>query len=309
MTLDLALLAVFVSIGIAAFALQDRLIHRRRVLRSLQSIDIVDVSGTTLRQRELATSIVSRVLVPGMKRFSGAIGKATPGSILDRLNEQLVYAGNPPGWDAERVLAIKLLGTAGLTLAALLTIPLMGMPILRGLILAPIGAFLGWYAPEWALRSAADRRQEEIRRALPDALDLLSISVEAGLGFDAAMARVAREMRGPLAGEFARVVQETRLGSDRAKAMRGLSERTTVDELKGFVLAMIQAEIFGIAIAGVLRVQATQLRQKRRQHAEEKAQKVPVKIVFPLILGIFPALFVVILGPAGIAIYENIIKR
>jgi tight adherence protein C len=147
-----------------------------------------------------------------------------------------------------------------------------------------------------------------MQRALPDALDLLSITVEAGLGFDAAVARVARQSGGPLGEELHRVLQEMQIGKSRSDALRDLADRTSIPELKSFVLAMVQADIFGISIAKVLQVQAKEMRLKRRQRAEEQAQKVPVKIVFPLILCIFPSLFIVLLGPAVITIYENILQ-
>ena len=144
-----------------------------------------------------------------------------------------------------------------------------------------------------------------MRRELPDALDLLTISVEAGLAFDAALSQVARNTDGPLAEEFFRVLQEMQIGLGRAEAMRALGERTDLPELRGFVSAMVQADSFGIPIASVLRVQASQMRIKRSQRAEELAQKVPVKILFPLIFCILPALFIVILGPAAITILHS----
>ena len=164
--------------------------------------------------------------------------------------------------------------------------------------------FIGYYLPEWVLRSRSGKRQGAMRRALPDALDLLSITVEAGLGFDAAVSRVSKQAGGPLGEELYRVLQEMQIGKSRADALRDLGERTTIPELKSFVLAMIQADIFGISIAKVLHVQANEMRVKRRQRAEEKAQKVPVKIVFPLLTCIFPSLLVVLLGPAAISIYR-----
>ena len=149
-------------------------------------------------------------------------------------------------------------------------------------------------------------RTERLRRELPDALDLMTISVEAGLSFDAALAQVARNTTGPMAEEFFRVLQEMQIGWGRAEAMRALSDRTDLPELRGFVLAMIQADAFGIPVANVLRVQADEMRVKRTQRAEEAAQKVPVKILFPLIFCIMPALFVVILGPAIIQIFTSL---
>jgi tight adherence protein C len=177
------------------------------------------------------------------------------------------------------------------------------------IVLILLGIFVGYYLPEWILRSKSGKRQALMRRALPDALDLLSITVEAGLGFDAAMARVARQAGGPLGEEMHRVLQEMQIGKSRSEALRDFGERSSVPELKSFVLAMVQADIFGVSIAKVLHVQANEMRIKRRQRAEEEAQRVPVKIIFPLILCIFPSLFVVLLGPAAITIYNNIIHR
>jgi tight adherence protein C len=178
----------------------------------------------------------------------------------------------------------------------------------RGLIGVIVGGMLGYYIPEWVLRSRSGDRQKQIQRSLPDALDLMSITVEAGLAFDAALERTAREMGGPLGDEFYRVHQEMRLGKSRAEALRDLGERSPLSELRSFVLAMVQADIFGIPIARVLHVQSRELRIKRRQRAEEQAQKLPVKIIFPLILCIFPSLFIVLLGPAAINIYESLIR-
>jgi tight adherence protein C len=144
-----------------------------------------------------------------------------------------------------------------------------------------------------------------MRTELPDALDVLTISVEAGLAFDAAVARVARNTEGPLANEFARVLQEMQIGVGRVDAIRALGERTHLADLKGFVTAMIQADAFGIPIGQVLRVQSQEMRTKRRQRAEERAQKVPIKILIPLVFFILPALFIAVLGPAVIRIVED----
>ena len=161
---------------------------------------------------------------------------------------------------------------------------------------------LGFFGPDaWLSRKIGDRRKS-MQKALPDVLDMLVISVEAGLGFDSALARVVQTVPGPLSEEFFRMLQETRVGVARRDAMRHLSERTDLDELRSFLLAMMQAEAFGVSIARVLRVQADEMRVKRRQRAQEKAFAAPVKIVFPLVFCIFPALFVVLLGPAGIQI-------
>jgi tight adherence protein C len=167
------------------------------------------------------------------------------------------------------------------------------------------GAVLGFFSPGLYLYQRAYDRSERIRRDLSGALDLLTISVEAGLGFDAAVQQVARNTEGPLADELARVLREMQLGQGRAQALRALAERTTVAELRGFVGAMVQADVLGIPIAQVLRVQSAEIRVKRRQHAEERAQQVPVKMTVPLIFCILPCLFVVVLGPAVLNIMDT----
>jgi tight adherence protein C len=221
------------------------------------------------------------------------------------LSKEVIYAGSPVGWDAERILATKVMTTIGGVVGAFAFAKyVVNFHSIRAGIVILLGGYVGWYLPEWILRSRSGKRQGAMRRSLPDALDLLSITVEAGLGFDAAVARVARQEGGPLGEELHRVLQEMQLGKSRADSLRDLGERTSIPEFKTFVLAMIQADIFGISIAKVLHVQAAEMRTKRRQRAEEKAQKVPVKIVFPLLTCIFPSLFVVLLGPAMISIYN-----
>jgi tight adherence protein C len=300
----------FAAMLVALIAIQDFALERRQVFKALRSVRAIELTPTDVRKRELATPFMQRVIIPSMRGVGGVGRKFTPQSVTERLAKELVYAGSPVGWDAERILAMKVLGVAllgggFLVLARLL----LHASLFRSLIVMGLGVFVGWYLPEWILRSKSGTRQKTIQRALPDALDLLSITVEAGLGFDAAVARVARQAGGPLGEELHRVLQEMQIGKTRADALRDLGERTNIPELKAFVLAMIQADIFGISIAKVLQVQAREMRIKRRQRAEEQAQKVPVKIVFPLILCIFPSLFIVLLGPAVITIYNNIISK
>lgn len=302
--LMLGILLAFGAILVLFLAVQDFVMERQEVFRTLRSVRTIELSAQDLRKRELATPFTQRVLVPLFKRF-GAMGRRfTPQSVVERLGKELVYAGSPAGWDAERILAIKLLLTGGGALFAFWFSRVAEFSAFRGIIAMLFGGFIGYYIPEWVLRSRSGKRQAEIQRALPDALDLLSITVEAGLGFDAAVSRVSRQAGGPLGEELFRVIQEMQIGKTRADSLRDLGDRTTIPELKSFVLAMIQADIFGISIAKVLHVQAREMRTKRRQRAEEQAQKVPVKIIFPLLFCIFPALFVVLLGPAAIRIID-----
>ena len=168
-----------------------------------------------------------------------------------------------------------------------------------------VASLVGYLAPNMYLYQQTHDRSEQLQRALPDAIDLLTISVESGLGFDAACAQVSKNTDGPLAEEFARMLQEMQIGRGRSEALRSLAERTNLPDLRSFVSAMVQADAFGIPVGQVLRVQSSEIRVKRRQWAEEMAQKVPVKILVPLIFCILPCLFIAVLGPAGITMMEN----
>lgn len=231
--------------------------------------------------------------------------RLSPAGVAAGLQHRLDLAGNPVTWTPDRVLAAKGLGLlVGAALGGLLGARSVGW-LVAGLVL---GAVFGFFLPDLLLLNAGQKRQEKIRRALPDALDMLTVCVEAGLGFDAAMAQVARNTSGPLAQECARVLQEMQIGKSRNESLRALTLRTTVAELRAFVSALAQAGELGVPIASVLREQAREMRVRRRQRAEEQAQKVPVKILFPLITCLFPAMFVIIIGPGAISIARVLMK-
>jgi tight adherence protein C len=279
--------------------------RRRDVARRTALLQNFRSSGMPLRQQQLEVPFADRVVSPLTERFVGAGRLLTPDARLETIRRRLDLAGNPPGWDVDRVIGLKALGLVVLTLVGLVLPALFGAG-LRGTFLTALGlAALGWFGPSMWLYQIGFDRTEQMQRELPDALDLLTISVEAGLAFDAALAQVARNSEGPLAKELFRVLQEMQIGTGRIDALRALADRTDVEELRVFVGAMVQADTFGIPIANVLRVQSKEMRVKRSQRAEEKAQKVPVKILFPLIFCIMPALFVVVLGPAAIKIYQQ----
>lgn len=302
--------AFFGALALFLGSVTSSLLERRAVYRSLRTVRSIELeSGDEISKMNIAAPATSRLLVPLLQRASKLARRFTPASTVERLEEELAHAGNPPNWDAGRVLAFKVILPPVFVVGfVLFGGPLLLLNAVQLLIGAVLLGFVGWYLPEWVVRSKAGTRQHRILLDLPDALDLLSITVEAGLGFDAALSRVAREVKGPLGQELYRVVQEIQLGEERIEALRNLADRNTVPELKSFVLAMIQADILGIAVSNVLQVQAREARTKRRQRAEERAQKLPVKIVFPLIFCIFPALFVVLLGPAIIQIWETIFQ-
>jgi tight adherence protein C len=223
--------------------------------------------------------------------------RLSPSGAGARLGRMLEFAGNPPTWSVERLLGVK---GAALLVLGLLGLLLGGGLAPVGLLVAAGAAAAGFFLPDLLVYNLGLKRQEELRRGLADALDMLTVCVEAGQGFDAALLQVSRSTTGPVAGEFARVLQEVQIGKPRAEAFSGLSQRTNVPEVKTFVTALVQADRLGLPIGAVLREQSNQMRLVRRQRAGEKAQKVTVKILFPLLFCIFPALMIVVIGPGAI---------
>lgn len=280
----------------------------RGVSKSLSVIEAFSAAPPEMR-KELEPSFNDRVLTPLLDRTLALGKKLTPADHTERIRTKLEVAGNPPGWTVDRVTSLKFIGFAAALVLALIGTMLFGLGFGPTLALCVIASLVGYNAPNLYLYQVGYDRTDKIQRAMPDALDLLTISVESGLGFDAALSHVARNTEGPLAHEFARVLQEMQIGMGRGAALRALGERTHVPELKGFVSAMVQADALGIPIAQVLRVQSSEIRTKRRQRAEEQAQKVAVKILVPLIFCILPCLFIAVLGPAGIGIMESFSGR
>ncbi len=252
------------------------------------------------RDETLSKPFVERALAPVILGLGRLFGRFTPAGYIEKTQHKMLLAGNPSNMDAASFVVIKIV-LLMLGLTATFFLRNFGDGLTKALVLfgPPV---MGFLLPDVWLSRRIEERQGAMLRALPDTLDLLVISVEAGLGFDSALARVVATVPGPLSEEFFRMLQETRVGVSRRDAMRHLMDRTDLEELRSFLLAMLQAEAFGVAIARVLRVQADEMRVKRRQRAQEKAFAAPVKIVFPLVFCIFPALFVVLLGPAGISI-------
>jgi tight adherence protein C len=248
----------------------------------------------------LSDGPLDRVVLPVARALGRRARALTPAGWVSRLERQIKFAGSPPRWTVERALAAKLvLGSA--TLAAG-TFAIVEHLTLKNIGLVATASLLTYHVPDVLLYGRARERQAAIQKELPDTLDQLTISVEAGLGFDAALSRVANAGDGVLAEELRRTLNEITVGLTRTEALRHLGERTDVQELRHFVLTLSQAEQYGLPIARVLRIQSAELRMKRRQRAEEEAMKIPVKIVFPLVFCIFPALFVVLLGPAMIRV-------
>jgi tight adherence protein C len=300
--LALGLIGAFAAIVLAGLVLDARLAQGRRSVELLRA-QVSEIPN--LRQQELSQPFLQRVLVPFVNNLGRVVKQVTPVGMRQRIARKLVLAGSPGNWDAEKVAATKLFGAIGGGLLGLVLGTMAGLSANKTLFASVFLVAFGYLLPGAGLGQKAINRQDQIRKGLPDTMDLLTISVEAGLGFDAAVAHVRKNVPGPLSDELGRMLQEMQLGVPRADALRTLADRTDIDELKAFVLAMIQADIFGVSVAKVLRGQAKELRTKRRQLAEEKAMKVPVKLLFPLIFCILPAMFVVIIGPGIIRLVRT----
>jgi tight adherence protein C len=310
--LFLSIACLFLAIVLIGVFLDQQGAEKRRAIRLLES-QVIGPAGQAvpnvdLREQEMSENFGNRVLVPIVARAGRFAKRVTPLDTRDRLARKLVLAGSPVGWDAERVLAFKIIGAVAGFVLSLVLLQLVSLTAFLQIIVIALLTFVGFIVPDSILNSRVEERKKEILGTLSDTLDLLTISVEAGLSLNAAIAQVVRNVPGVLSSEFARMLQEIQLGVPRSDAFRHLAERTDVDELNAFALAMVQADVFGVSIASVLRTQAQQLRVKRRQSIEAKAQQTPVKIVFPLVLCVLPALFVVIVGPGAIQIFESFTK-
>lgn len=252
----------------------------------------------SLEEVELQQPFQNRVLVPAITSLSKRIGRFAPSQNAARLRQQLLEAGAPKGLGPTEFTGLRVL--MGVALGGLIFLPLLptSEKIILKLGMPLVAVILGYLMPGIWLSSRVKRRKTEITRGLPDAIDLLTISVEAGLGFDPALGRVVEKWDNALTRELGRMLSEIRMGSSRRDAMRELANRVNVEDLNTFMSAVIQADQLGVSISQVLRIQSKQMRQKRRQRAEEKAQKAPLKMLFPMIFLIFPSIYIVILGPA-----------
>lgn len=281
--------------GALAFALGGRG-QVSGVARSLALIEH-NVSQHEVAKNDLPAA--DRLVKPVLGGMHALAVRLSPAGTGERLVRQLDSAGNPKAWTVESIMGAK---GAALLVCAVLGLFFGGGFTPKGLLITIAAAGIGFFLPDLLLYNLAKKRQEELRRGLADALDMLTVCVEAGQGFDAALMQVARSTTGPVGGEFTRALQEIQLGKPRGEAFASVARRSNIMEMRTFVTALVQADRLGLPIGGVLREQAQQMRLIRRQLAEEKAMKVPVKILFPLLLCIFPALFIVIIGPAGIRI-------
>jgi len=260
--------------------------------------------GLQSRDELLKRSFAERALAPVVSKLGSFFMRFTPQGWGQRATHRLVIAGWAPRVDANSWAAVRVVAIVG---AVILWFVLQGfVEAGQKLALAGLLGLAGFFGPEAILSRRIGERKVAVEHDLPDVIDLLVISVEAGLGFEAALGRVVQNVPGELSEEFSRMLQETRVGVSRHEAMKSLAARTDVDDLNSFIFSMNQADQFGVSIARMLRVQAEEIRVRRRQRAQERAFAAPVKMVFPLVLCIFPSVFVVLLGPAVIQIIRNL---
>ncbi len=292
--------ALLVAIGFAIGTSIERSVHTRQI----QQIKIATEPESILAT-ELTKPWSHRIVVPMLERVSRLIGKLAPSSVLQTNRQRLQQAAHPWGLTSEIFLMVRVLST-------LVGLAIGGVILLRGLLptnitwLAAIAAAsVGLLAPGWLIDRIAQNRRREIRKDLPNTIDLLVVSVEAGLGLDAAISEIIERESGPLTDEFEQTLTEIRLGKSRQDAWRNLAKRTQVDDLSAFMAAICQAEELGSSISRVLRTHSDTLRIKRKIRVRELANQIPVKMLFPLVFCIFPAMFVVILGPGAITIMHT----
>jgi len=256
--------------------------------------------AVSLEELELSQPFSQRVLVPILQSIGEFSSRFTPQKVLEQTNLKMELAGNPVRIDASTFLASRFIvaGLFGGFLTLIFVISPQSWKLGTTILVVLLFTVLGFTFPQLWLQSKINTRQKEIRKAMPDALDLLTICVEAGLGFDAAMAKVSEKWENQLSVGFSRAIREVQLGKTRREALRVMADRMGIPEMTSFVAAVIQSEMLGVSMAKVLRIQSDQMRMKRRQRAEEAAHQAPIKMLIPMIVFIFPTILIILLVPA-----------
>lgn len=301
--LALPIIALFIALALGVYAVLEQADERATIRGSLRQLQGYELDNA--RDRELAEPVRDRVLVPVIARLVG-LGKVfTPAEYVAKVRHRLTVAGKPMQEQLDRFLALRVITIALIPVWFFVSFFVLTLSKTNSFLVFALLALASVLGPDAILNRRMAERQHAIQVKLPDILDLLTISVEAGLGFEQALDRTVGAVPGPLSEEFARMLGEVRAGARRADAMRALDERTDVAEVRSFVLAILQADTFGVSIGRVLRSQADEMRVRRRQLAQERAQKAPVKMLIPMVFCVFPALFVVVIGPAVLSFMHN----
>ena len=275
-----------------------------RLELSRRAMEVIGKRNVSIREKELSEPIVKRVLKPLINRLFKVATRILPSEKEVILSRRLTAAGKPGGHGPKEFMAVKLILAVTFPGIMILAEPLLGLEYSQWLTLTVAFALAGWLLPDFYLRQKIAERKNEVEKSLPDVLDLITVSVEAGTGFDGALLKVVEKGKGVLAAEFYMVLQECKMGKSRMNALRDMAGRLDVDDFSTFAGSIIMADQLGIGIGNVMRLQSDQMRRKRRQMAEERAMKAPVKMMIPMVTCIFPTIFVVLLGPAAISLYQ-----
>lgn len=306
MLIYLVMITIFITIYLIVYFVLGQIFKSRQAINI--RLDRIAKDDPKNQDSELGKPLFARLIKPMLEQMSKTVLKVAPKEIISAFENKVVMAGNPNNLGVSDWLNIQ-----GLVI---ICIPLITIAIgyyasfeTRNIILIVMSeAILGLIMPSLILGKIAGDRQKKIVNALPDVLDLLTVSVEAGLGFDGALAKVVDKMPGPLAVEFENVLQEMKVGKQKKDALKDMSERVGVQDLSSFVGSIIQADQLGVSIGNVLRIQSEQMRQRRRQRAQEKAMKAPVKMLIPMLLFVFPTIFSVLLGPVVVRMMNVFFK-
>lgn len=300
------MLLAFICLFMNFYICMGTLIKKNQAVRI--RLDIIGKQGMKYADSELNQPLFARVLRPMFDSISKSVLKITPKEIVASMEKKVMLAGKTNNLSVKMLINIQVAVVVGLPLLTVFLAPYLGSRAKFIIYFVFIEIALGLVLPNFILSKKITFRQKKIQNSLPDTIDLLTVSVEAGLGFDGALSKVIDKMPGPLADEFENVLQEIKVGKQKRDALRDMSDRIGVQDLSTFVSSIIQADQFGVSIGNVLRIQSEQMRQKRRQRAQEKAMKAPVKMVIPMVLFIFPTIFSVLLGPVVIQIMNTFKK-
>jgi len=292
----------FSTVVLLVISIYEVLFNKRQVGERLSQIKKID--ATAKEEDALTKPFFERMIQPGYKSIGNALGSIAPRELRSSIEKKIIYAGNPWNLTFNSFVSIQAVSAVLFIILALAISWLTNLEGQTGVLLLILALVMGAMLPYCVVNSRALNRQMDIQKNLPDVLDLLLVSVEAGLSFTMSLKRVSEQDLGSISKEFARGLEEMRMGRTREEALRGIVKRTGVADLSSFISAVIQSEQLGSNIANTLRIQATTMRQKRRQRAEAAAMKAPIKMLFPLVFFIFPTLFVVLLGPAFIQILK-----
>ena len=298
-----ALLGIFGAVALGVYVAMDQAEEKATIRASLRGLQGYEID--TMRDRELLDPLRIRAVMPVFRGLTSLGRRFTPVGYVDDARKKLIASGRFSPDALDRFLAIRVVSIVLIPVWFVLVYVVLDYGGRNGLLMFGALTLASAIGPDAILNRQVAERAHAIRIKLPDILDLLTISVEAGLGFEQALDRTVAAVPGPLSEEFNRMLGEVRAGASRAEALRAMDERVDVPEIRSFVLALLQADTFGISIGRVLRAQADEMRIRRRQLAQEQAQKAPVKMLFPMVFCIFPSLFVVVLGPAIIQIMDN----